>query len=714
MNIEDLLAQLADLTQRNEELQDEAELLLRITEEAGVAGDPPSVLALMLRSVAERMDWTLGQAWMPQGDTLVRGPAWHEPAADLTTIRAGREDLSLSGDHGAPGRAYTSRQAAWEQGAAVAARFACTAEAMSAVALPVCAGKEVVGVLEFLVAGPPQTEDLRVQRIARVVAQLGTVIRQKQIEVELRQQKDLFESLTAVARATAAGGPTLEATLRNALNVAVQLTQAEYGSLFQLDENGRVTVSILGHSGLIERHEAVDGVMDRGLAGWVVRHAQPALLTDTEQDDRWLALPGRSYVVRSALVVPILSDGQVCGVLSLLHSAVGHFTPGDQLLLQSAADQMALAMNNARLYQAAADEQIRLQALIESSRDGIVLIGTDGLVRVVNGATLRLLCLPGVPDDWLQSPALFAIRRLRAHARPVARLALGEMRRARRGAPWSGQGEFQIGPRMLVWINLPVEAGMTQMGRLLVLRDVTQERQLERMREDLTNTIVHDLRNPLTSIKGALGTMTYLGELHPEMLDVARSGTEQMLRLVNTILDVSRMESGQMPLALDAVALAPLVADLFAQQLPDAATCGVRLESEIPVDFPLLWGDESLIKRVLQNLVANALRYSPSNSALRVAAEVQTSGAALIKVIDKGMGIQPEWQGRLFQKFASTQRAERGTGLGLAFCRLAVEAHGGSIWVESTAAHGTTFSFTLPFKREPGQTGASDAVMPAT
>ena len=273
-------------------------------------------------------------------------------------------------------------------------------------------------------------------------------------------------------------------------------------------------------------------------------------------------------------------------------------------------------------------------------------------------------------------------------------------------------GEFQVGLRTLIWINLPVETAKTQLGRLLVLRDVTQERQLEQMREDLTNTIVHDLRNPLTAVKGGLGVMKRMGKLHPEVLEAASSAAEQMLQLVNTILDVSRMESGQMPLTLDAIDLALLVADLFRQQLPGAETARVRLESEIAPDLPPLWCDAGIVKRVLQNLVSNALRHSPTDGVLRVTAEAQPSGSALIKVIDSGTGIPPELQSRLFQKFASTQGAGRGTGLGLAFCRLAVEAHGGNIWVESTAAHGTTFSFTLPYKREPGEAQASAAEMP--
>ena len=121
MNNGNLRAQIASLTQRNEALQDEAALLLQITEEAGVACDPPSVLALMLRSVGERMDWELGQAWLPQGHALVRGPAWHRHAADPTVGRADGENISVAGNGGAPGRAFTLRQAAWEQGAAVSA-----------------------------------------------------------------------------------------------------------------------------------------------------------------------------------------------------------------------------------------------------------------------------------------------------------------------------------------------------------------------------------------------------------------------------------------------------------------------------------------------------------------------------------------------------------------------------------------------------------------
>jgi signal transduction histidine kinase len=294
------------------------------------------------------------------------------------------------------------------------------------------------------------------------------------------------------------------------------------------------------------------------------------------------------------------------------------------------------------------------------------------------------------------------------------RATLTELRRIQTGSEAPGEGEVEVPPRTIHWLNLPVEAGGTSLGRLLVLYDVTEERVLESMRDDLTRTLIHDLRNPLTTISTSLQFLEQLGgNFSPDqgfMLEIARSSTQKMLKLINTILDVSQLESGRMPLRYEPVSLAELVEAALRGQLPLAAGKGVRLESSVPQSLPPAWADAKLIERVLQNLIDNAIRFTPLNGLVQVMARQTDDGATgaekisqagpvsrlLVSVSNDGPGLAPEVQDRLFQKFVTGGEQGSGTGLGLAFCKLAVEAHGGRIWVESEPDRITTFTFTLP------------------
>jgi sigma-B regulation protein RsbU (phosphoserine phosphatase) len=164
-------------------------------------------------------------------------------------------------------------------------------------------------------------------------------------------QRKLFENFVAMARSPAEV-EMLKGTLQKTLEVSTELTGAEKGSLFLLDENGAVTDSILTRSDATpeQRSQLIGTVLDKGLAGWVINHRKTGLITDTEKDDRWLTLPGQPYDVRSALAVPILRGGELLGIITLLHSRPGHFNEEIAALMQAAADQIGLALENVRLY----------------------------------------------------------------------------------------------------------------------------------------------------------------------------------------------------------------------------------------------------------------------------------------------------------------------------------------------------------------------------
>jgi signal transduction histidine kinase len=171
-----------------------------------------------------------------------------------------------------------------------------------------------------------------------------------------------------------------------------------------------------------------------------------------------------------------------------------------------------------------------------------------------------------------------------------------------------------------------------------------------------------------------------------------------MMSLVSAILDMSRLESGQMLLEQKTFNLANLVAETMQAQAALASKKNIRLESAVPAALPPAWGDPALIGRVLQNLIDNACKFTPAGGSVRVMAHAeQRHGRPVlhVSVSDTGPGIPAKIQFQLFRKFVRGQQKERGSGLGLAFCRLAIEAHGERIWVESTSEQGTTMTFSL-------------------
>ena len=237
-------------------------------------------------------------------------------------------------------------------------------------------------------------------------------------------------------------------------------------------------------------------------------------------------------------------------------------------------------------------------------------------------------------------------------------------------------------------------------GRLLVLRDVTEERRIERMRDDLTYTMVHDLRNPLTAIQVSLDVLNMAsppGSNDHELLQIAGRSSRHMLSLINAILDLSRLESGQMPIQRTVLPLTTLIPEMFKLLAPLADAKCQHMSYQVRATLPAAWADAELIQRVLQNLIGNAIKFTPDAGLISVATTFYESAPSYIQVSvsDTGPGVPEDIRARLFQKFVTGSNREDGSGLGLAFCRLAIEAHGGQIWLEDSEGPGTTFSFTV-------------------
>ena len=237
-------------------------------------------------------------------------------------------------------------------------------------------------------------------------------------------------------------------------------------------------------------------------------------------------------------------------------------------------------------------------------------------------------------------------------------------------------------------------------------RDITERKQIERMKDQFVSTVSHELRTPLTSIRASLGLLASgmsgtLPEKGQRMLEIAVTNTDRLVRLINDILDSERLASGKTPMEKKQCSAAQFVTQAADVMKPMAEKAGISLSVES--QDAVLWADPDRIAQALTNLVSNAIKFSPKGGRIWVTAE-RRENQMVFKVRDEGRGIPPDKLGLLFERFqqvdASDAREKGGTGLGLSISKSIVEQHSGRIWVESTVGKGSTFFFTLPLPQE--------------
>lgn len=527
------------------------------------------------------------------------------------------------------------------------------------------------------------------------IATIRDITERKQAETVLRQQNEQLAALYQITL-DLLNRRSVGDLLQMIVTHAATLLRAAHGFIFLAE--GDFLVLRATTPGMAPNLGSRETMPGSGVLGRVWQSRRPMVV---ENYDEWVEHDPNyaAQGLRAIAGVPIFAGPIVMGVLEVARSAQDNqiFTLEDVSTLSRFAALVSLVLDNTRLYQTVMDERSRLQALIEATRDGVILVSAEGRLLVINAAALDLLALGGHPETWLQKPLGAALTAQR-HTAPAVQAILAALRRARRAPTLPPEGELAVLAKTLHWLNLPVLAGEVRLGHLLVLRDVTQERLLETMRQNLTNMMVHDLRNPLGVILNVLEDLETTSAFQAKMLGLAKNAADSVLEMVNTILDVSRLESGQMLLEQESVWLPILVNDLVRWQTPLANKKELTLENACPADAPSVWADAKLLRRVLQNLIGNAIKFTPAQGRVQISAEVQAGEKLMVSVFNTGAGIPPDVQGRLFEKFATGRQSGRGTGLGLAFCKLVVEAHGGRIWAESELGQGAVFRFTLPLK----------------
>lgn len=459
-----------------------------------------------------------------------------------------------------------------------------------------------------------------------------------------------------------------------------------------------------------------------GLSEYVMRTGEPLLIRDDVPGTLkrlGVAMIGRPAV--SWLGVPIRSGEEVLGVIALQSfAAAERYDQAHCEVLVTIAAQAAVAVQNAHLYtrtdKALARRVQELDSILRTAQEGILLL--DPVWRVV-AANRTLADFLGLAQDELIGVSLRSTAEGENSILPrleytTDTLAVDCQALLQGEHPYKRETVALPGPP-----ERPVERTLTPVvdrdgastGWLFVLRDLTEEHELERMREELTHLLIHDLRSPLTVLKGSIALIGQLfrqgnyAEI-PRLLDMAGAGNEQMLHLVNQLLDVSQLESDRMPIHPEPVAVAPLLEQVSGRFAPLAAAAAIDLQVAVEPDVLPLYVDAALVGRVLDNLVDNAIKFTPDGGQVRLWARLappSSRPAVLIEVADTGPGIPAEFMGNLFKKFQCVPNQSgrrRGSGLGLYFCRLVVESHGGQVAVASLPGHGSTFTLHLPAATE--------------
>ena len=510
-------------------------------------------------------------------------------------------------------------------------------------------------------------------------------------------------SMTAVAESAAVITASLkvEDVLQRILEQISRALQVEVVSLALIDATGR-NLDFCASSG-----GAASGILGKrlgisqGLAGWVVRHDQGVVVRDVYQDPRFSPRFDRETGFRTRAIVcaPIRSQGQVIGVLEAINPLSGAFGPDALLVLTGIGSLAGTAIRHAQLFEQLQSAHLRYHDLFEDSIDPILVTDWEGHILEANrqAETTTGLGRENLQEMEIKRLNLVNTRHLGQHFEALSS-----------GETVSYEAALKIEDSRQIPVQVYVRKvdidGVTHLQ--WILRDITERKKLDDLRDDLTSMIYHDLRSPLANIVSSLDVLASVLNVEDEpslqsLLNIALRSTERIQRLTNSLLDINRLEAGQEVGKFQPVAPEALVKDALEAVSPIAFHKGVDISAQINQTLPDVWVDADMIRRVLINLVENAIKFTPQDSKITIDA-CQEGDAVEMWVQDNGPGIPAAYHDRIFDKFSRLHSKDgpRGLGLGLAYCRLAVQGHGGRIWVESKAGSGAAFHFTLPLARE--------------
>jgi PAS domain S-box-containing protein len=465
-------------------------------------------------------------------------------------------------------------------------------------------------------------------------------------------------------------------------------------------------------------------VQEKESLRWMTEQRRPMLIADTAKALWWSQEPAAIWI-KSYLGSPIQIDDEVIGFINLDRAEVGGFTWEQADLLKSFADQAAIAIRNARLYdlaQSRAEEQERqviartadlerersqLRAILDSMSEGVLCVMFGDMPETITNRALEKMAgtridasKPNIlkPDDMTESEFNDLLdETLTRVSETGSHHLIGRIKQQP-----DGDVEVHVS-------NTAVRDSEGKMiGLLQVFRDISEEKALADKKSRFVANASHELRTPLTNLMTRLYIFRKAPERYDEHLTILEDVAERMRRLVDDLLDYSRFERGMIPLERQAMDLRPVLEAVAARQLQEAERKSIQIHTELP-DTPLpVLADEDRIAQVFTNLVTNAINYTPQSGHITLRAQTNHEHQVVIEVMDTGVGIPPAALADIFEPFVRAHENTRGTGLGLSITHDIVRLHEGSITVTSEVNKGSTFTVRLPRYNSAAGDGTAD------
>jgi PAS domain S-box-containing protein len=579
--------------------------------------------------------------------------------------------------------------------------------AKSAICVPLLAREQLVGVLTLVHPAPDAFSPEQLDLMQAIADQAGIAVLNARLYTESQRQARVMTALAEGATAMNAS-LRMEDVYQRILMQTMQALQVETVALGMLEGEQVVYRAAAGHNaGHIPGRKIPLG---EGIAGAAALEGHGVVVPDVHQDKNYGEADQFAGIdVRAVVVAPIQSQGKVIGIIQAINPIARSFDPDALLVMTGIGGLAGSTIQNAQLFERLQAAHQRYQELFEDSIDAMLITDWDGRILEANR---QAVVLSGQTREALQGLKIDQL-----HEVNWDRVGAGfEALRDNRTYSYESSLPGEDADRMPIEVHARrVEFDETDSIQW-ILRDITERKELDSLREDLTAMIYHDLRSPLANIVSSLDV---LYSMVPEddketvltILKIAENSTDRIQRLVSSLLDVNRLESGQPVADQKVVPTIALIERAVADVEPVAKGRRQTISLDLPRELPPLWVDADMARRVLINLMENSVKFTPLDGKLEVGARPEGDWVH-IWVKDNGPGIPASEQQRIFDKFTRLRGSQKqnGLGIGLAFCRLAVLGHGGRIWVESEPGMGSTFHFTFPVatreqQAEQSQTG---------
>ncbi len=583
--------------------------------------------------------------------------------------------------------------------------------------VPLYGREQLQGVLSLVRPEGPAYNASESARAERIGAGLGAALWASRNLSRHENTERRLKGLTSAAEALIRGHD-LKEVLDRLTQHAQALMDAEACTVFLSDEEGYLRAHVVA-GGSVDSLKEIRLAPGEGVAGWCAEHGEALVISDAASDTRFASGVDKRTRFKTrnlacAPMAPISSQGRVMGVLEVVNRKGSEPFDSSQLpLLQALANLAALAVENARLYEQmqerarrlnqdliqanveTSDARGRLESVLFAMQDAVFGADENGRVTLVNRAA-QIIAF-GLSAQDAQGRALGEVIDHEAF-----REALKEVRAT--GQP--SQAELELStpePRVYAVVITPIndlEGYIT--GLVLVLRDVTRFKELERMKAAFLNTVSHELRTPMTSIRAFSELIAKKGadpEKTREWAGIIYEEARRLGRLIDDLLDVSRIEAGKrLSVNCRVAELKPIFTKTLA--LFTNYSKSHLLKLVIPEDLSQAEIDPDRIEQILANLISNAIKYSPKGGEVSIEVSFVPPDRFRVEVKDQGIGLSERDQARLFEKFYRAETNENvgigGTGLGLSICKYLVEQHRGQIGVKSQAGQGSCFWFEMP------------------